>query len=77
MCYFLQSSYKLDSVSYNQSIFLHFCGTEILNKSNFVYKNSVMTVAYKEFLVWLKSLLPVSAAHHKGKTKTLALHLEG
>lgn len=51
--------------------FLCIVCTEILNKSNFVYKNSAMTVAYKEFLAWLESLLPVLAAHHKGKTKTL------
>lgn len=30
MCYILQFCYKLDSVTYNQSVSLHFCGTESL-----------------------------------------------
>lgn len=69
MCYILQFYYKLDSVSCNQSISLHFCGTEILNKSNSVYKNSAITVAHKEFF-WLLSLTSSSqsAAHRKGKS---------
>lgn len=66
MCYNLQFYYKLDSVSYNQSISLHFCGTEILNKSNFVYKNRVFSPFYQ------------FRSPPQGKNQdTLALHLEG